>query len=56
VFSVYGVVLWQRLLIDFMDWWWGLWVGVGLLVCLIEWRLLPLFLLAKDIDYLLELY
>jgi hypothetical protein len=34
----------------------GLWVGVGLPVCLIEWRLLPLFLLVKDIDHLPELY
>jgi hypothetical protein len=39
--------MWQR---------WGLWVGVVLVVRLLERRLLPLFMLAKDLDGVLELH
>jgi hypothetical protein len=35
--------------------WRWLWVGVGLVVWLIERRLLPLFLLAKGVNSMLEL-
>jgi hypothetical protein len=52
-----NVVLWCK-------WWWWLmirdvvvwrrwWVGVRLMLHLIEQRLLPLFLLTKDVDALL---
>jgi hypothetical protein len=33
--------------------WRGWWIGVRLMMCLIEWRLLPLLLLAKDVDTVL---
>jgi hypothetical protein len=33
-----------------------MWVGVGLVVRLFERRLLPLFLLVKDLDGVLELH
>jgi hypothetical protein len=32
------------------------WIGVVLVVWLLEWRLLPLFLLAKDLDVVLEFH
>jgi hypothetical protein len=58
---VFGILCWRRLLVGFVDWWdgllwWRLWVGVGLLVCLLEQRLLPLLLLAKDVDCLPKLF
>jgi hypothetical protein len=45
---------------NLVDWWnkhlrLRLWVRVGLPVCLLERRLLPLLLLAKDIDCLTKL-
>jgi hypothetical protein len=59
-------------LVDVIDWWWGpdvvgfafalevvVVVGgcwVGLVVRLFERRFLPLFLLAKDVDGVLELH
>jgi hypothetical protein len=55
--------------VDFVDWWWGVfrvwdlnmwqswgrWIGVVLVVRLLKQRLLTLFLLAKDLDSVLEL-
>jgi hypothetical protein len=35
---------------------WWLWVGVVLLLRLLEWRLLPMFVLTKDVNGVLELH
>jgi hypothetical protein len=43
---VWNLVVWWR--------WWR-WIGFQLMVRLIEWRLLPLILLGKDLDGVLEL-
>jgi hypothetical protein len=70
LFWVSGAILWQRLLVNFIHWWWWVlgmsyldmwqrwrgWVGVILVVQLLERRLLPLLLLANDLDGVLELY
>jgi hypothetical protein len=62
--------LWQRLLVNFIHWWWWVlgmwyfnmwqrwrrWIGVILVMQLLERRLLPLLLLANDLDGVLELY
>jgi hypothetical protein len=67
-FWVDGAILWWRLLVQFIHWWrvlrvwylvmwWrlGRLVGVVLAVQLLKRRLLPLLLLAKDLDGVLEL-
>jgi hypothetical protein len=68
-FWVYGDILWRGWLVDFIGWWrgvlrmwdldmwqmWWRWIGVVFVVWLFEWRLLPMLLLAKDLDIVLEL-
>jgi hypothetical protein len=48
------VVEWRRWWRDMGVWWiwWG-WVGVGLMLPLAQRRLLPLLLLAKDVNVIL---
>jgi hypothetical protein len=43
---VENLVVWRR---------WQWWIGVELMLHLFEWRLLPLHLLAKDVDGVLQL-
>jgi hypothetical protein len=65
-FWVCGTMLWWRLLMIFIGWWWWVlgwwhldvwwrWVGVGLVVLVFERRLLPLFLVVKGLNGLLEI-
>jgi hypothetical protein len=53
--------LWQRLLVDFIHWWWRVlrmwylgmgqrWVEVVLVMRLLKRRLLPLFMVVKDLN------
>jgi hypothetical protein len=69
LFWVSGGILWRRQVVHFVHWWLrvlGVWyldmwrrrgrlVGVVLVVQLFERRVLPLFLLAKDLDGVLDL-
>jgi hypothetical protein len=45
--------IWWRLMVRDVVVWWRWRVGIDMMMHLVEWRLLPLFLLAKDVNAVL---